>query len=62
MGLALVIAAPGFLAAGIAAETSVVLYRVSESAGWTSIGALVSFVALIVLWYAPARLRFRIRR
>jgi hypothetical protein len=63
MGSALVIVAPGFLAAGIAAETSVVLYKVSESASWASIAALGSFVALIVLWYAiPVGLRFRIRR
>jgi hypothetical protein len=63
MGSALVIAAPCFLAAGIAAETFVVLQKVSENAGWASIGALVSFVVLIGLWYAiPAWLRMRLKR
>jgi hypothetical protein len=58
MGSALVIAAPGFLAAGIAAETFVVLHKVSSNAGWAAIGALLGFVALIGLWYAvPAWLR-----
>jgi hypothetical protein len=63
MGSALVIAAPGFLAAGIAAETFVVLHKVSSNAGWALIGALASFVALIGLWYAiPAWLRMRLKR
>jgi hypothetical protein len=63
MGSALVIAAPGFLAAGIAAETFVVLHKVSSSAGWAPVGALLSFVALIGLWYAiPAWLRMRLKR
>jgi hypothetical protein len=63
MGSALVIAAPCFLAAGMAAETFVVLQKVSGNAGWATMGALVSFVALISLWYAiPAWLRMRLKR
>jgi hypothetical protein len=52
MGSALVTAAPGFLAAGIGAETFVVLHKVSSNANWALIGALASFVALIGPWYA----------
>jgi hypothetical protein len=60
MGSALVITAPGFLAAGIGAETFVVLHKVASSASWAPIGALVSFGILIGLWYAiPAWLRTR---
>jgi hypothetical protein len=63
MGSALVIAAPGFLAAGIAAETFVVLHKISSNAGWAFIGALLSFVALIGLWYAiPGWLRMGLKR
>jgi hypothetical protein len=63
MGSALVIAAPCFLAAGIAAETFVVLHKVSENASWAAMGAVVSFVALISLWYAmPAWLRMRLKQ
>jgi hypothetical protein len=63
IGSALVIAAPGFLAAGIAAETFVVLHKVSSNAAWPPIGALISFAALIGLWYAlPAWLRIRLER
>jgi hypothetical protein len=63
MGSALVIAAPGFLAAGLAAETFVVLHKVSANANWAAIAALASFVALISLWYAiPAWLRMRLER
>jgi hypothetical protein len=63
MGSALVIAAPGFLAAGIAAETFVVLSKVSGSEDWATIGALAGFVALIGIWYViPARLRIRLKR
>jgi hypothetical protein len=63
MGSALVIAAPCFLAAGIAAETFVVLHKVSANADWPPMGALVSFVALVSLWYAiPAWLRIRLKR
>jgi thiosulfate reductase cytochrome b subunit len=63
MGSALLIAAPGFLAAGIAAEMFVVLHEVSGNTGWAPIGAVVSFVALIGLWYAiPAWLRMRLQR
>jgi hypothetical protein len=63
MGSALVIAAPCFLAAGIAAETFVVLHKVSATADWACIGALLSFAALIGLWYAlPAWLRIGLKR
>jgi hypothetical protein len=63
MGSALVIAAPCFLAAGIAAETFVVLHKVSGNTDWAALAALVSFVALIMLWYAiPAWLRMRVKR
>jgi uncharacterized protein DUF6328 len=63
MGSALVIAAPGFLAAGIAAETFVVLHKVSGNSGWAAMAALTSLVTLIGLWYAiPARLRSRLER
>jgi hypothetical protein len=63
MGSALVIVAPGFLAAGIAAETFVVLHKVSSNAGWPPIGALVIFAALIGLWYAiPTWLRIKLKR
>jgi hypothetical protein len=63
MGSALVIAAPCFLAAGLAAETFVVLQKVFSGATWAAIGAALSFVALISLWYAiPAWLRIRLKR
>jgi hypothetical protein len=63
MGSALVIAAPCFLAAGIAAETFVVLHKVLGTAGWAFISALASFAALTGLWYAiPAWLRIRLKR
>ncbi len=63
MGSALVIAAPGFLAAGLAAETFVVLHKVAGNAGWAAVGALLSFVGLVGLWYAiPAWLRIRLER
>ncbi|MEA2943709.1 MAG: hypothetical protein QOD09_4238 [Bradyrhizobium sp.] len=61
IGSALVIAAPGFLAAGLAAETFVVLQKVFSNAGWAAIGAVLSLVALLGLWYAiPAWLRIRL--
>lgn len=63
IGSALVIAAPCFLAAGLAAETFVVLHKVSGHSGGAAVGALVSFAALIGLWYAiPAWLRSRLER
>lgn len=63
IGSALMIAAPCFLAAGIAAEIFVVLQKVSGNADWAPMGALLSFVALISLWYAiPAWLRMRLKR
>jgi len=63
MGSALVIAAPGFLAAGLAAETFVVLYKVAENAGWSAVGAVLSFLVLIGFWYAiPVWLRMRLER
>ncbi len=62
MGSALVITAPCFLAAGLAAETFVVLQKVFSGTGWAAVGAVLSFVALISLWYAlPAWLRVRLK-
>ena len=60
IGSALVIVAPCFLAAGLAAQTFVVLYKVS--ANWALVGALTTFVTLISFWYAvPLWLRIRRR-
>jgi Family of unknown function (DUF6328) len=58
MGSALVVAAPLFLAGGIAAESYVVLQKTFESARWAVAGGACSFLALIMLWYAlPLALR-----
>jgi hypothetical protein len=63
IGSALVIVAPSFLAAGIAAETYVVLEKVSGSTGWALTGAITNFATLISLWYAiPAVLGVWLRR
>jgi hypothetical protein len=60
MGSALVITAPFFLATGIAAETFVVLHKVSATGDRAFTAAAVSFAALFGLWYAvPAWLRLR---
>jgi hypothetical protein len=52
IGSALVIAAPVFLAAGIAAETYVVAQKVFEDVSWCMTGALATFGGMIFLWYA----------
>jgi hypothetical protein len=63
IGSALVIAAPSFLAAGIAAETFVVLEKVFGSTGWAPASAIMSFATLISLWYAiPVVLGMWLRR
>ena len=61
-GSALVIAAPVFLAAGIAAETWVVMQKVTDSMSWsTSAGAAV-FFTLVLFWYAlPVLVRTRLK-
>jgi len=63
IGSALIIAAPVFLAAGIAAETYVVAQKVFEDVSWCMTGALATFGGMIFLWYAvPLFLKARIRR
>jgi Family of unknown function (DUF6328) len=58
MGSALVIAAPIFLAGGIAAELYVVVQKVFGDGGW--IGSLAGFLLLMLLWYSwPLALRRR---
>lgn len=52
IGSALVIAAPLFLAGGIATETYVVLQKVIDNMGWSSIGACATFFVLVLYWYA----------
>ena len=60
MGSALVIAAPIFLAGGIAAELYVVMQKVFESEVWAVAAAVGSFVLLMLLWYGwPLALRHR---
>jgi hypothetical protein len=62
-GSALVIAAPLFLAAGIALESWVVLNKVTDDAAWSSAGAAAAFLVLILCWYAvPLLLRAVNRR
>jgi hypothetical protein len=52
IGSAFLIAAPLFLAAGIAAEMFVVFLKVLESATAAAAAALLTFLFLAVLWYA----------
>ena len=60
MGSAFVIAAPLFLAGGIALESYVVMQKVYENEGWAAVGGGASFLVLLALWYAfPLALRFR---
>jgi hypothetical protein len=60
MGSALVIAAPIFLAGGIAAELYVVMQEVSGNQGWAVVSAIASFLLLMLLWYGwPLVLRRR---
>jgi hypothetical protein len=58
IGSALVIAAPVFLAGGIATEAYVVLQKVIEDAGWSAGGACATFLVIALCWYAlPILLR-----
>jgi hypothetical protein len=60
IGSAFVVAAPVFLAGGIALETYVVVLKVYESEAWAAAGAAAGFLVLIALWYAlPLALRDR---
>ena len=60
IGSALVIAAPVFLAAGIAGELYVVMHKVVADDAWAATGGIASFVLLILLWYGlPLALRSR---
>jgi hypothetical protein len=60
-GSALVIAAPLFLAAGIGAETWVVLQKVIDDTGWSTAGGTAVFCILMLFWYAiPLLLRARL--
>ncbi len=59
LGSAFVIAAPLFLAAGIALESYVVMQKVYENEGWAAVGGGAGFLVLLALWYAfPLALRF----
>jgi Family of unknown function (DUF6328) len=61
-GSALVIAGPLFLAAGIAAQTWVVLQKVTDDAGWSTAGGAAVLFTLLLFWYAiPALLRARLK-
>jgi hypothetical protein len=63
MGSAFVICAPLFLAAGIAAEVYVVLQKAFENESWAVAGGVVSFLALLMFWYAvPLTLRVTMMR
>jgi hypothetical protein len=58
IGSALVIAAPFFLAGGIATEIYVVLQKVIEDIGWSAVGACAAFLVIVLCWYAlPILLR-----
>ncbi|MEA2881282.1 MAG: hypothetical protein QOH32_501 [Bradyrhizobium sp.] len=60
IGSALVITAPLFLAAGIGAESWVVLQKVTGDSVWSSFGAAAGFLALVLCWYVvPLVLRGR---
>ena len=63
LGSAFVIAAPLFLAGGIALEAYVVTQKVYENQVWIAAGtAAASLLVLIMLWYAlPLTLRYRSR-
>jgi uncharacterized protein involved in response to NO len=63
IGSALVIAAPIFLAGGIATEAYVVLQNVIEDAGWSAGGACATFLVIALCWYAlPIVLRVSRKR
>jgi Family of unknown function (DUF6328) len=58
IGSAFVIAAPLFLAGGIALEAYVVTQNVDGGQGWAVTTAAISFLVLVALWYAlPLALR-----
>ena len=58
IGSAIVIAAPLFLAGGIALEAYVVMQKVDASQLWATAAGGVSFLVLLGLWYAlPLQLR-----
>jgi hypothetical protein len=58
----LVIAAPLFLAAGIATETYVVLQKVLENSVWSVAGACGTFFVFMLCWYAlPLVLKYKAR-
>jgi hypothetical protein len=60
IGSGLVVAAPLFLAAGIATEAWVVLQKVVEDGAWSTVGAAGTFLVLVLCWYAvPLFLRGR---
>jgi hypothetical protein len=62
LGSAFVIAAPLFLAGGIALEVYVVLQKVDGQERWAAGAGVASFTALVGLWYAlPLALRYRSR-
>jgi len=60
IGSAFVVAAPLFLAGGIALETYVVTQKVYENEAWIAAGsAAASLLVLLLLWYAlPLMLRY----
>jgi Family of unknown function (DUF6328) len=59
LGSAFVIAAPLFLAGGIALESYVVMQKVYENEGWAVAGGGASFLVLLAPWYAlPLALRY----
>ena len=63
VGSALVIAAPIFLAGGIATEAYVVLQKVIEDAGWSAGSACATFLVIALCWYAlPTALRVSRKR
>ena len=63
IGSAFVIAAPLFLAGGIALEAYVVMQKAEASQGWAAIAAGASFLVLFGLWYAlPLALRYGARQ
>jgi Family of unknown function (DUF6328) len=58
IGSAFVIAAPLFLAGGIALEVDVVVSKIDGGQGWAAIAAGTNFLVLAALWYAlPLALR-----
>jgi hypothetical protein len=60
IGSAFVIAAPLFLAGGIALECYVVMQKVYEEEDWAIAAGGASLLALVALWYAlPLALRYR---